>query len=295
MQPSDRILDELAMGRKSIEGRGGWLFLTIGNGANALAQQFGLETWSADEINRANVVMAERKATLPGYKKYIVPEKSVAYREYLPDPLRQWQDSPSRPSQSLTSAVYLLKAIESAKPFGPLYFRGDTHPNWLGSYFMYREIAQDLGLFPIPLSALTPTMVGYDGDLYQRLPPSECDDYRNRANFGRFTLDSVVKLELALPSTRRTDADLYQRFDYETLIYETDHVDLPRAVIFRDSTAQFMVDLLAQHFSRSVFVWYGLMASDIIDREQPDMVFQIMAERLVWRDMPVRSATANDS
>ena len=51
-----------------------------------------------------------------------------------------------------------------------------------------------------------------------------------------------------------------------------------------------MTDWLAEHFSRTVFVWHlGDVLQKVIEREQPDIVIQIMAERFVWT-YPSRAA-----
>ena len=53
-----------------------------------------------------------------------------------------------------------------------------------------------------------------------------------------------------------------------------------RAVIFRDLTLDFCHDLIAQHFSRTVFVWHqGLIYDEVLEAEKPDVVLHIMAER----------------
>src|SRR5205085_10165431 len=68
----------------------------------------------------------------------------------------------------------------------------------------------------------------------------------------------------------------------ETIIYENENKTLPSAVIFRDSTLDFAHEYIAQHFSRVVFVWYlGQVVQPVLDRENPQIVLQIMAERFI--------------
>jgi hypothetical protein len=73
----------------------------------------------------------------------------------------------------------------------------------------------------------------------------------------------------------------YTKFSRPTLVYENIDKDLPMA--FRDSTCQFMVPWIAEYFSRSFFIWdQGNVISEVIERERPDFVIQIMAERFIW-------------
>jgi hypothetical protein len=68
----------------------------------------------------------------------------------------------------------------------------------------------------------------------------------------------------------------------ETFRFVNEDQSLPKAIIFRDSTSDFMVDLLAEHFSSSLFIWHqGLVYEDIIEREKPDIVLHIIAERFL--------------
>jgi hypothetical protein len=285
------ILFALTADKKFVEGEGGWLFLANDTN-NQLAQQFGLKRWTESEVNRSNEIIKQRKNQFPGYKKFIIPEKSVIYREYMPAPMRHWVDYYRRPAFVLSTASYLLSHLVAAKPVAGLYFRGDTHPNWLGSYFIYCAITRQLGMTPLKLSDFTPDMAGYDGDLIAHFSADEREAFLGRVDHFPNTLDITPILSLTKPKAQHLGTGGYDQFSRETLVYENPDKSLPNAVIFRDSTCQFAVPWLAEHFSRSVFVWHrGDVLSEVIDREKPDIVFQIMAERFVW-SYPERTAFA---
>jgi len=87
-----------------------------------------------------------------------------------------------------------------------------------------------------------------------------------------------------LKSRRTVPEPFYldQYFKREVLVFESGDESLPTAVIFRDSTSDFTHQLIAQHFRRSVFIWHeGGVLDEVIEREQPDFVLHIMAERFV--------------
>ncbi len=55
---------------------------------------------------------------------------------------------------------------------------------------------------------------------------------------------------------------------------------LPRAVVYRDSMAIPLIPMLAENFSRVVFV-AGPFDPALIEREKPDVVIEEMVERAV--------------
>lgn len=267
---------------KFLEGDAGWLFLT-NDGNDQLAQQFGFQRWNDEDEDQANHTIESRKAAIPTYKKFIIPEKSVAYREYLPKFLRNQNDYQGRPCLRLKDSVYLLNCILQGKPLGNLYFRGDTHPNWFGSYFLYAQICRALHIKPLRLNDFNQRLSGFDGDLIAHMNAEERQEYLERVDHFPFTLDATVELRVNAPKSVHVGDGGYTEFSRETLVYQQDDSSLPRAVVFRDSTCQFMTSWFAEHFSRSVFIWHrGDVIADVIEREQPDIVFQIMAERFVW-------------
>jgi hypothetical protein len=73
----------------------------------------------------------------------------------------------------------------------------------------------------------------------------------------------------------------------EFLVTETlDSAHLPRAVMFRDSFASSLIPLLAEHFSRAVFLWQPEMDKAVIDAEHPDVVIFEAAERALMAEPP---------
>jgi hypothetical protein len=187
--------------------------------------------------------------------------------------------------------------LSDAKSYGQLYFRGDSHPTWVGAYLIYRHIVETLSTAKvihnqaISLSQLQPVMAQYQGDLFTQTNTKLAAHFQKYWGFmsGAHGLDVLVSL--ILPGSARKAQKVSVPVEYrdwfrsrETLVYENTDRTLPRAVVFRDSTFQFVCDLLAQHFSRSVFVWHqGQVIRDIIEREKPEVVIHGMAERFVTR------------
>ena len=282
----------------------GWVFL-INDSNQFLQYLYGERAWTEQQLNRAIGVLDTRVSELHSagisYFKVIIPEKAVVYREYLPKLLNEIKQSDSRPAMQVKKArpefvMYLDDYLSDAKSYGPLFFRGDTHMTWMGAYLAYRfaivKAQEYLGnriSLPIPLGNLVPSIYGFEGDVYTQLGEQDRsilgDQWSDMQFKGAFEFG--VKYELPLDRRRAASASLTgelaaMKFSRELVIREIDDPTLPRAVIFRDSTADFMVDLLAEHFRRTVFIWHrGEVVKDVLDLERPDIVIHFMAERFI--------------
>lgn len=281
----------------------GWIYL-INDGSDYPDYYFGRRQWGQREFDRANQVLQTRVEKLESegrkYCKIVIPEKSVVYPEFLPRVFEAERMSSSRPASVLKAGGasnywYLDDHLIDAKSYGEVYFRGDSHTNWLGSWFVYefiyRRIKQHFGSSIGPLLGLecfSNRTINYAGDLYGLL--HEEDRYAlnttwGKPNYPNFLTPSVLyELKPEFQSAERvkpknTWKRLGERPYFE---YENSKSSLPKAVIFRDSTCDFVVEPLAQHFSRSVFVWdKGFVYEDIIRQEKPDIVLHVMAERFL--------------
>jgi hypothetical protein len=285
----------------------GWTFL-VNDTYQFLHYQFGLQSWASEDLDKSRTILAAREERLGEsgiiYKTFAIPEKSVIYREHLPKILRELPLSEDRPAAVLAKAnipsfYYLEDFLVDAKSYGHLYFRGGSNPNWLGAYFIYLFVAEKIDyalgsrglnrVSPLPLNALKPELAVCDGELSAQLnadfksllaeewgfvqPPGGFE------NLVRFTLP-----ESAMEAKHSEVHDDYRALhgNRATLVMNQDRQDLPRAVIFRDSTSDYLVDLLGQHFSRSVFVCgEGMVFEDVIEREKPDIVLHIVGERFL--------------
>lgn len=283
----------------------GWLYL-VNEESDFVDYAFGNRSWDSENLRKVRKVFDERIAWFEGeglaYLKFVVPEKMTVYPEYLPKVFSGQRLSETRPAVMLErleipQVSYLRDALIDSKSLGRLYFRGDTHTNWLGSFVVYLNVIWRLNAVlgsgrarpPIGLSELKAEIIGYAGDLFVQMTDEQKAYFTGAWKDvmpGDF-LEHCVRLYL--PEFRRSATRLKTPKEYEEglgdrecFVFSGGNKKLPRAVIFRDSTCDFIVDLLAEHFSRSVFVWYkGVVCKDIIGREEPDVVLHVMAERFV--------------
>lgn len=302
---------------KSLLSEYGWVFLANDTN-NFLKVAFGNNRWSTEDAEMAAATIHDRAAKLKEmgarYFKFIIPEKSIVYQEYLPRVFSTIALDPNRPALRLQQScpelvAYLADYLTDAKSYGQVYFRGDTHTNWLGAWLVYCYIIRWLSKLGIvnydellAFNNLLPTIASYDGDLSVQISPELRKEFDSRLGFTTSTFGFELAIRLDIPDSARrarlveVPAQFSEWFTTrETLAYERADKKGLKAVIFRDSTMDFCHDLLAQHFSRSVFIWHqGLVYEEVIREEQPDIVLHVMAERFVTQYTsfpPVASVT----
>jgi len=288
-------------GAKGLAARGGWVFL-INDTNDFLSWQLGLKRWSDDERAAVGKILDERAERLSGryYQMFICPEKSIVYRDYLPaglDAALPFDDRPAMAMARMRPDIvhYLADRFEALKRLGVLFFRGDTHVNWTGAYHLYREAIVALQARgapvgpPLTFNHLQHFVAGMEGDVLIQLPEAVKDEFEVDASLARVGNMLELVISHTLPPSRKRTRQVRTPEGFipggggrETVIMEQDDKSLPTALIFRDSTATLSVDLLAHHFSRSVFVWHeGDVIGELIDSEQPDVILHFVAERFL--------------
>jgi hypothetical protein len=281
----------------------GWIYL-INDSSDYMDFLYGGRSLEGHHLKKIEQIFSSREKYFSNnkkhYFKFFIPEKPVVYPEYLPKIFGDKSQNSQRPVKqidnlNLAYVKYMDKYLASCKQYGQLYFRGDTHLNWLGAYFAYYHIISVFNssniqlkkMRPIFFSELVPTLAAYGGDLFVQLS-KEYKDYFSGAwreiSLGE-KLEHVIKYSINPHLVNSCLIDEIPPYvsklgERQTLIYQSKNRNLPSAVVFRDSTCDFMTDLIAEHFSRVVFIWYkGEVIDDIVKYENPDVVLHIMAER----------------
>lgn len=285
---------------KTLLSERGWIYLI--NDSNSFYDWcHGRKFWSEAQRAHVNNLLRNRVSKIKekgaSYFKFITPEKNVVYPEFLPHIFEEKGFYEERPAKLMAvdndSVFYLDQYLKSAKGFNQIYFRGDSHVNWFGAYYIYRYIMMKLSQSGLKLgkvlslSDLNASLANYKGDLYSQMSPSQKVD--THSVWGPFNLSESlgyeVKLDLHSKSFRTVDVpERYRKYaeTREVIITENDNADLPVAVVYRDSTCDFLIDFLSTHFKRVVFIWHkGNVYSDVIEVENPDVVLNFMAERFV--------------
>jgi alginate O-acetyltransferase complex protein AlgJ len=217
------------------------------------------------------------------YLIVFAPLKSTVYPEYMPREYnririvsRLDQLIAHLTAHSELSVIDLRAPILDEKARHQVYYRTDTHWNYRGSFVGYSQIARTLSrwfpqLEPIPISAFEETQYsepGRDLALLLGMQPSFWERY--------------VDLKMKKPPLARElkpgprAGKLWTRGP--DILYEHPDARLPRAVIFRDSFATWLIPLLSENFSRSLYSWQYTLDRELVERERPDVVIQEMVE-----------------
>lgn len=223
------------------------------------------------------------------YLFIVPPNKSSVYTEYLPD----WFSDSKSVSHYRQLVSYLNENTQiefldlrqpliDAKMNEPLYFKADTHWNYMGGFIGYREIIEKIIMW------------------YPHLKPLELSDFTFKTELKKDAeLARMIGLTAYLNEPYKTfvpknkynwkymDPDpFYKKHGHEfprLLTFESNDPSLPKAVMFNDSLTWFMGYFLSNHFSRITYVYevlgYNNFDTDVIEYEKPDIVLSEIGER----------------
>jgi hypothetical protein len=270
-------------------GKNGWLFyspMAVGED-HPVARPFTpelMDRWGSMFQARHDWLAARG---IP-YVLLIAPDKQTVYPEALPRNLRRRTDTVSRLDQLLehmqqhctVQVIDVRDDIREAKARERVYDQTDSHWNERGAYVAYASLMTNPAKRHPQLSAFArerfrETEVTVPGGDCARLIglPEQFQEVSLK-------LQPVVPrlaTRIALPGVEAMMPVL--------LPFATEHPckELPCSVIFHDSFGGHLVPFLAEHFRRAVFAWerpdYPVFNSQLVLREQPDIVIQQIVER----------------
>ena len=272
-----------------MHGSGGWYYWLGEDGLSLDRHYRGVAAFPQSYVDASVAELIRRRDWLAtrsiAYVVAIVPEKFTIYPEFLP----AWVGPPVQPSPhdrvvaaasgSGLALLDLRPALRDAKTRERVYYQTDSHWNYLGAITGYEAIMREVqralppGRLPeiagAPRPAHVPGVDFYSGDLIGMLglPGRIRED--DVAPFGKVMADGARSCARRIENPEAPGS--------ETFV--CDRPDLPRAVVYRDSMAIPLIPLLAENFSRVVFVSSRGFDAALIEREKPDIVIEEMVER----------------
>jgi hypothetical protein len=272
-------------------GRDGWLYFG-GEDGHALDRHYrgtmpypqSLVDELAAEIERRRAFLAARGIA---YVVAIAPDKSTIYPEHLPAWVtRMAGPTPlERASRALAANralhfVDLRPVLMKAKRDAQVYYRTDSHWNFLGATAAYEaiiaEVQRAVGAHRLAEAApaeqppYKPGVDIYRGDLAGMLGVR-----------GRYVEADIAPLSKVLGNAaqrcaQRVDKDEFPGFEF----YRCPRKTL-KLVMYRDSMAIPLIPLLSENFGRAVYVSSRQLDPALIEREKPDVVIEEMVERSI--------------
>ena len=153
-----------------------------------------------------------------------------------------------------------------------VYYLKDTHWNTFGGYIacqaLLSEISKSHDLPLLPRSSVT---------FEQNFDPNALGDLGVQLNLpGDFGVRTTLldrQAECVLNNHITNTGNL--------MIFKNKNQDLPRAVMFRDSFAESLLEIMAESFSRLLVIWQPNIDYTIVQDEKPDIVISQQVERFM--------------
>lgn len=228
------------------------------------------------------------------YLFLIAPNKNTIYPEFMPDHIRRVHEK-SRMDQlleylqnhSTVPVLDLRPALKAGKTQYPVYSRTDTHWNDYGAYIAYRGIITHISrsfpsfkeAVPLPLSRFKIEVVNHSGGDLAIMLSLNKDVFR----------EDMIFLE-AHPPLRAMGGNLDNISRFVKQGYsECPTAPLPNILMVHDSFYKRLEPFLSEQFSRVLFIWdWDLnFHPHVIERENPKLVIDEMAERFLMQKIPV--------
>ncbi len=220
------------------------------------------------------------------------PLKSTVYPEYMPQAYNRL-GTVSRLDQLMAhlkahsglKVIDLRAAILDEKSRHQVFYRTDTHWNNRGSYVGYTQIVQALARWFPELEAI---------------PRTSFEEFHHYSEVGRdlplllgmrpYFWERYIDMKLIKPGLAHEIKPAPPRGKLpardDDIVYEHPDARLPRAVMFRDSFATWLIPLLSENFSHILYTWQYTFDKGIVERENPDVVIQEMVERVLMEETP---------
>jgi len=283
-----------------LEGRDGWAFLC--NDANGnLDQLLGELRFTEPDLRDYRAILTARHDELEQlgipYLFAVVPSKETIHPEHLPASTPQVGEP--RLTGQLTAAladtdvriVDLHRPMRAAALDGAeLYYRRDCHWNFAGALVGAHALLAALRTSGFPTASLDeqlswlPTRVKGDLTDKQRValrdgrlvPISAQTEPEIREPDNKPDLDALGLRRLPTPERLAVSPTR------ETVILANEHrPDGPTAIVYRDSFGDYLQPFVSTAFSTTTWLWTRTVDLPLIERERPDVVIQVVAERFL--------------
>lgn len=270
-----------------VAGKEDWLFYR-----DSLADYKGTNLYTEEELLQIKENLEKSKAYLDErgiiFVVYIAPNKATIYGEaYLPDGISR-QNEQSRTEQLVSylrehtdieilfPKEELCQAAE-AYPQQNLYFKSDTHWNFLGGYYGAQALLEKLNLTLPKIDTLTVEKTSEPYFFWK----NGLDLENMMGLTGYFNQEQNYQLSGYSEFTAVTSQD--DRRNYEDFAnvcrYQSDSENKQKLMLVRDSFGTGMLPYLAVNFAEVYSPYAGAFSIESIDEEQPDIFVFEMVER----------------
>lgn len=306
MNFADKVQTSIVSQVKTLIGKDGYLFLTNDSGKE-------LEV-HCNNLNLVSDLTLARYRTLKNFLLIVFPNKSLLYKQFLPDNF----NAQYRPALDIYQNVLGNKIVDTydvLKSEPDTYYKTDSHINVKGSYMVYRYFISKLrdifGLDICPreimlhskVCALSQFQYGL-GDLLwsTNLGSQTVEDADNLDTFydsndfsylySKYIISNSENIRIlnktclsditeSLEGSILSWAVLSEHLLYKRNIKENNLVAKGKVLIFYDSFLIPLMDLYLSMFEK-VYMSKSVFTADIIKLINPDYVFEFRVERFLF-------------
>ncbi|WAK00673.1 polysaccharide pyruvyl transferase family protein [Methylobacter sp. YRD-M1] len=300
----------------ALVGKNGWLFLC--NDSNDAIGQYAGRLKLTSEVLEQYVSQYRRTQSLYRHKGIyylltITPGKESIYSEFLPDSVTAGTGLTVKDqfiaavNPVLDVDILDLKPVLLAnKSRGQLCYKNDSHWNYLGAMIACQIIIEKL-------REKFTNIPEFDESAFTLINGDEgaCDlSGKTRLNYidGKY-VENVEHLEqsvavCAISVQNEKKAIELLEHPYKELsktrptrLFKNEKsANLPRAIIIRDSYADWMIPFLSEYFSECLFVWARYVEPAVIESFKPDIIIEQVVDRfLVVNRMAIQTNHLNTS
>ena len=281
----DYFLFQKSTNENVILGESDWLFYTP-----TLADYEKNNLYTEDELNKIRMDLMETKQYFEKmgteFFLFIAPNKNTIYGEYMPQGV-EVKEGISRTEQMVQylrentdiKIIYPKEEMQQTKekyPDFPMYFKLDTHWNYMGGYVGAKALLEELGITATSFGEMSVEQIneplyhwnGYDLVNMLGLTGNVSEDTNYR--FIGYSNNEVI-----YEGNLVTDKDAFWG---ESRTY-SDAEDKRKVYFARDSFGEGMVPFLAAEFGEMYTMHIDFMTKSTIEAEQPDIFIYEIVER----------------
>jgi len=296
----------------ALVGEEGWLFLC--HDSNGCIEQYtGALRLNGKMLEDYASLYQKRQAYLRDrnihYMLAIAPGKEYIYSEYLPKDVTA-SSLPAVRDQFIaavnpvldTPVVDLRSVLLAHKSRGQLCYMNDSHWNYLGAMIASADIMQRV-------RSRFPEVPEFDESKFQLVWGAEGTgdlslkvrlDYVEGTYVESGRQSTTTQPHSAIGVRYEITAHEVVEHAYKglsatrpTRLYrKAEAANLPRAIILRDSYADWMIPFLSEHFAESLFIWTRNLDEKVIDSFQPDLVIEEVVDRFLITNRAAASVAA---
>ena len=293
-------------------GKGGWYFYTGDNNLKIAEGTYPLEESEVSKIVQLQQRISNKLHSQGReYVLVLTPAQTSIYPEMVKSGNYEVKDTPidivekAIMEDSDVFVIALKEALLEKKTDEQVFFKTDTHWNWVGAYAAYCELIKRMnekGILSDDCERVITFESEYLGEMGAML-----------GNADVLGAEAVLKTTIVEQDAKKiTFGEINKRIESlpnrtwnDVQVFQNDSVEGKVALMFGDSKFESwnMPELLAEHFSTFVFVWGGWgnpISQDIIDIVNPDIVLLDVGERYLnyfanWNEKFAIQALTNPS